>query len=207
MADRVAVHISAADAITRAGVRAQLRERPELAVVDGDPDDADVAVVLAEQVDEQATTTIRALERTGGRRVVLVVSRLEDESLLAAVEAGACGILRRSEASPARLAAAVLAARAGDGSVAPDLLGRLLAQVGQLQREVLTPRGLSLRGLSDREVDVIRLVADGLDTNEIAGKLSYSERTVKNVIHQVTSRLQLRNRSHMVAFALRQGLI
>ena len=58
-----------------------------------------------------------------------------------------------------------------------------------------------------RSIDVLRLVADGLDTGEIAQRLSYSERTIKNVIHDVTSRLHLRNRSHAVAFAMRTGVI
>jgi DNA-binding NarL/FixJ family response regulator len=76
-----------------------------------------------------------------------------------------------------------------------------------VQRQFLAPRGMSFTGLSAREADILRLVADGLDTNEIATSLSYSERTVKNVLHDVTSRLQLRNRSHAVAYALRQGMI
>jgi DNA-binding NarL/FixJ family response regulator len=54
---------------------------------------------------------------------------------------------------------------------------------------------------------VLRLVADGLDTAEIATKLSYSQRTIKNILHDITSRLHLRNRSHAVAYALRHGLI
>ena len=61
--------------------------------------------------------------------------------------------------------------------------------------------------LSTREQEVIRLLADGRDTAEIASTLCYSERTVKGVIHEVTSRLQLRNRSHVVAFALRNDMI
>jgi DNA-binding NarL/FixJ family response regulator len=91
--------------------------------------------------------------------------------------------------------------------VPPDLLGRLLDQVGTLQRGVLGPRGLTFNGLATREIEVLRLVADGCDTSEIADRLAYSERTVKNVLHDVTTRLQLRNRSHAVAYALRQGLI
>lgn len=52
-----------------------------------------------------------------------------------------------------------------------------------------------------------RLVAEGYDTADIAAKLSYSERTTKNVLHEVTTRLQLRNRSHAAAYAMRRGLI
>ncbi|PZS33496.1 MAG: helix-turn-helix transcriptional regulator, partial [Pseudonocardiales bacterium] len=65
----------------------------------------------------------------------------------------------------------------------------------------------SFSGVSDREAQVLRLVADGFDTAHIARQLSYSERTVKNVLHDVTARLQLRNRSHAVAYALRAGII
>lgn len=208
MTERVPVFVYAADPISQAGLAAQLRSRPEVRVVEeSDVDAALVAVVMADEVDEETIRVVRAIERNGCPRVVLVVTRLDDSGLLAAVEAGACGILRRSDAVPERLVSVVLSAAAGDGSVPPDLLGRLLDQVGRLQRQVLAPRGLTLSGLSEREVEVLRLVSEGLDTGEIASKLAYSERTVKNVIHDITTRLQLRNRSHAVAYALRAGLI
>jgi DNA-binding NarL/FixJ family response regulator len=89
----------------------------------------------------------------------------------------------------------------------PDLLGRLLSQVASLQRHLLTPRGLTFAGLTQREVQVLSLVAEGSSTQEIAMRLAYSERTIKNIIHDLTTRLQLRNRSHAVAYALRRGLI
>lgn len=200
--------VYAADPISQAGLAAQLRSRPEVRVVEeGDVDSAAVAVVMADEVDEETTRVVRAIERNGCPRVVMVVTRLDDTALLAAVEAGACGILRRTEAVPERLVGVVLSAAAGDGSVPPDLLGRLLDQVGNLQRQVLAPRGLTLSGLSERELEVLRLVSEGFDTGEIATKLAYSERTVKNVIHDITSRLCLRNRTHAVAYAVRQGLI
>ena len=82
----------------------------------------------------------------------------------------------------------------GAGDVPADLVGRLLKQLGQLQRHVLTPRGLTASGLTSRETEVFRMVADGMDTADIARELSYSERTVKNIVHAVTTRLQLRNR-------------
>jgi DNA-binding NarL/FixJ family response regulator len=126
---------------------------------------------------------------------------------VAGVEAGACGLLRRVDAVPERLVEAIQSAAAGDGTVPSDLLGRLLEHVGRLQRQVLAPNGLTLAGLTEREIDVLRLVAEGLDTSEIASTLAYSERTIKNVIHDVTARLNLRNRSHAVAYAVRQGLI
>ena len=113
-----------------------------------------------------------------------------------------------SGARKSRRAAAMRSgAAAGEGSLPPDLLGRLLRQVGQIQRPVLSPRGLTVSGLTEREVAVVRLLADGFDTAEIAGRLYYSERTVKNIIHDITSRLELRNRTHAVAYAIREGLI
>jgi DNA-binding NarL/FixJ family response regulator len=72
---------------------------------------------------------------------------------------------------------------------------------------VLDPHGLTAAGLYTREVDVLRLLAEGMDTLEIAQRLNYSERTVKNIIHGVLSRLKLRNRSHAVAYALRNGVM
>ena len=208
MADRLPVFVYAADPISQAGIASQLRSRPEMLVVgDSEVDTAAVAVIVTDEIDEETTRVARAIQRNGCPRVVLVVARLDDTGLLAAVEAGACGILRRADAVPERLADAVMAAAKGNGTVPPDLLGRLLDQVGRLQRQVLAPRGLTLSGLTEREVEVLRLVADGHDTTEIASQLSYSERTVKNVIHDITTRLQLRNRSHAVAYAVRQGLI
>ena len=208
MSSRVSVYVYAADPVSAAGVASELRLRPDLLVVgESDLDQAQVAVVVADELDEGTIRTVRAIQRNGCPRVVMIVTHLDDAGLLAAVEAGACGILRRSEAMPERVAEAVMIAAKGDGSVPPDLLGRLLDQMSRLQRQVLAPRGLSLSGFSDREVDILRLLADGWDTAAIAVKLSYSERTVKQVIHDITTRLQLRNRSHAVAYAVRQGLI
>jgi DNA-binding NarL/FixJ family response regulator len=207
MPERILVAVHARDPISQAGIASQLRARPEVALAENGDAAATVAIVVADEVDEPTIQTLRAVQRGGCRRVLLVATRLDEGALLSAVEAGACGMLRRAEATPERLVGAIRTAAAGDGTVPPDLLGRLLDQVGRLQRQVLAPRGLTFVGLTDRETKVLRLVADGFDTAEIATNLAYSERTVKNVIHDVTARLQLRNRSHAVAYALRAGLI
>ncbi len=101
----------------------------------------------------------------------------------------------------------VRSAAAGEGAVPPDLLGRLLGQVGRAQRQVLGPRGLTFNNLTERESEVLRLVADGLDTAEVATRLAYSPRTVKQVLHDIQIRFHLRNRCHAVAYAIRHGLI
>jgi DNA-binding NarL/FixJ family response regulator len=206
--ERISVAVHARDPISEAGVASQLRPRPEVQVLRPDEaDEASVAVIVVDVVDEDATQLLRAVQRRGVARTVLVASRLDDGDLVAAVEVGVVGMIRRAEASPDRLVQVIGSAASGDGSVPPDLLGRLLDQLGRLQRHVLTPRGLTFTGLAEREIEVLRLVADGYDTGEIASKLAYSERTIKNVLHDVTTRLQLRNRSHAVAYAMRQGLI
>lgn len=208
MSHRIPVYVYGVDPVSQAGVAGQLRNRPEIHVLEeGDLDRASVAVLVADEVDPQTATVAKAIQRNGCPRVVLVVTKLDDAAVLAGVEAGACGFLRRGEATPERLVEVVQAADVGDGSLPPDLLGRLLEQVRTLSTTVLSPRGLTLSGLAEREIQVLRLVADGMGTNEIADELCYSERTVKNVIHDVTTRLHLRNRSHAVAYAMRHGLI
>ncbi len=204
--DRIPVFISSNDPLSRAGVASQLRGTAIVDTPDPSLPDA-VALVVADQVDTETVTAIRSLRARGAGRILLLVARIDDKGILAAVEAGATGVMRRSEATPGNIVAAVRAAAAGEGSLPPDLLGRLLTQVGRLQRQVLHPRGLTFAGLSEREVGVLRLLAEGFDTAEVGRQLFYSERTVKNIIHDVTSRLELRNRTHAVAYAIREGLI
>lgn len=205
---RIKVCVYAGDPVSAMGITGELRLQQDLHVVDeADGDQARVAVIVVDEVDDEAVSAIRRVQHDRGQRAIMVITRLDDAGLLSAVEAGVCGILRRSEAVAERVAEAVVTASRGDGSVPPDLLGRLLQQVSRLQRQVLAPRGLSLNGFSEREVDVLQLLSEGWDTAEIASKLSYSERTVKNVIHDITARLQLRNRSHAVAYAIRAGVI
>lgn len=208
MTVRLSVRVVGTDPITEAGVASQMRGRPEVRVLDVFHDDEpDVAVVVIESLDEAAKCTIRSLRRGGCGAVVAVCTTIDDGALMCAVELGIGALLRRSEATPERLSAAVVSAARGEGSMAPDLLGRLLEQMSRVQNRVLAPRGIGPTGFTDREVDVLRLLADGCDTADIADQLAYSERTIKNVIHDVTSRLQLRNRSHAVAYAMRAGVI
>jgi len=206
--DRIQTYVYANDPISRSGVASQLRARPEgLVVDDRDLDQAQVALVVTDLVDEETLRVLRAIQRGKVPRTVLIAAVIDDSTVVRAAEVGVSGLLRRSEATPEALVRVIERVAAGDGEVPSDLLGRLLGQVGRLQRQVLAPRGLNLSGLTDREAAVLRLVADGFDTSEIARQLCYSERTVKNVLHDITSRLQLRNRSHAVAYALREGLI
>ena len=138
---------------------------------------------------------------------MLVANLIREAELLQVIDCGVGAIVWRHEATGNRLLQAVLAASRGDGDLPSDLLGRLITQVGIMHRSARHRPGDPVSGLTPREVDVLRLVAEGMETGEIAGKLSYSERTVKNVMHSLTTRLRLRNRAHAVAYALREGYI
>ncbi|MGA8245669.1 MAG: response regulator transcription factor [Nocardioides sp.] len=208
MSAAISTYVHCTDPISLAGVIAQLRMRPEVRVVEElDVDRAAVAVVVADQLDDDTARVIRALCRGDQPRIVLVASNIDESTLVAAAEVGVGGLLRRTDATADALVRAITRVAVGEGEVPPDLLGRLLEQVGRLQRQVLAPRGLAFSGLSPRETEVLRLVAEGHDTSEIASQMCYSERTVKNVLHDLTTRLQLKNRTHAVAYAMREGLI
>ncbi|WP_128375656.1 helix-turn-helix transcriptional regulator [Streptomyces cavernae] len=205
---RIPVAVHASDPISREGALGQLRQHPEIELRDEtESGPAVVALVINETLDEATLARLRRLVRGEGARAVLVVSALRETELLDVIECGVGAIVWRQEATAHRLVQAVLAASRGDGDLPADLLGRLISQVGSLHRTTTGHPGAPSSGLAPREVDVLRLVAEGLDTGEIASKLSYSERTVKNVMHGLTTRLQLRNRAHAVAHALREGYI
>ncbi|MFJ9109577.1 response regulator transcription factor [Streptomyces sp. NPDC102283] len=207
--ERITVVLRAQDPISQAGVASQLRARPEVVVVDRD--DAEpapqVVVMVVDAVDDEVLRVLRNIQRTSTCRTVLVTTDIDEQKLVSAAECGVAGVVRRSESTPDHLVQVIGTVARGEGHLPSDLLGRLLEEVGRLQGQVLGPRGLHFTGLAAREVDVLRLVAEGYDTADIATKLAYSERTIKNVLHSVMTRLQLRNRSHAVAYAMRQGLI
>jgi len=200
------VYLHAADEILRAGLAAQLACADDVELAPR-TDAADVALVASDDVDEPTLRTVRSLPHHGCKRVLLLLAKVDERAVLAGVEAGACGILRRSGLTSAALLDAVRSAHAGGGTLPPDMLGLLLTQVGVMQRHEIRGVPLAYGRLAERELQVLRLVADGYATAEIARRLSYSERTVKNVIQQIVTRLQLRNRSHAVAYAVREGLI
>ncbi|SFW43265.1 response regulator transcription factor [Amycolatopsis australiensis] len=206
--ERTPVVVRATDPILHNGVCVALRSRDDVRVADGETaDPAMVALLVADRLDEAMTRLLSALHHEGFTRIVLVAGEVDDNEILGAVEHGVCAVARRADAGPEVLVRLIKAAAAGEGALPPDLLGRLLNRVSRLQRQVLQPRGLHLGGISNRETEVLRLVAAGFSTQEIADQLCYSQRTVKSILHDVTNRFQLRNRSHAVAYALREGLI
>jgi len=200
---RVAVH--AADAITRVGLASCLERRPHL--VPSEMGEADVVVVAVGNADATTLDTLRDLPAPDRARYVLVVGGGWYIDPSAAVACGVRAVLWRAEANPTALVRTVVSVANGQAWLPPTVQGRLLDQVEHVQREVLRPRGLTASGLTAREVDVLRLVSEGMDLSEIAQKMSYSERTIKKIVSSVMGRLGLRNRVHAVSYAIRAGLI
>lgn len=207
----ITVTVRSADPLTQAGAISHLRQTPGLELVESPhrPGRVRVAVVLTHRLDDMTIVELRRLTREPGQQVVLVTDRLREPELMAVLECGVRTIMWRSDATPSRLAQAVRAAAQGESHLPQDLLGQLMAQVGRSRRaaaNALSP-AVPAAGLAPREIEVLKLLADGMDTREIAAKLSYSERTIKNTISGLMNRLQLRHRAHAVAYAVREGYI
>ncbi len=175
MSAPVITYVHGADPISQAGVVSQLRGRPEVRLVEESRlDQATVAIVVTEHIDESATRILHGLRRGDLPHLIVVATAIDDAGLVTAAESGVAGLLRRSEATPENLVRVITRVNSGEGEVPGDMLGRLMTQLGRLQRQVLTPRGLTFTGLTPREAQVLRLVADGHDTAEIARELCYS---------------------------------
>ena len=206
----VAVFIVDPHSIFRLGLATCLEELPlvgrvsgvgsaEAAWRHGDLATSDVVIVDALAVD--ALAFIRAVREAGGARVIASASSWQQEDIVATMEAGAVSVLRKDTLTPESLEANVRATLQGAGVVPSDLLSGLLVAVRARDGDACSSR------LTNREEQVLRLIADGHATREVAAELCYSERTVKNVLHDVVTKLGARTRSHAVAHAVRAGLI
>jgi DNA-binding NarL/FixJ family response regulator len=158
---------------------------------------SDVVIVDASAPDGLAF--IRKAREAGQARLIASASSWQHADIVATMEAGAVSVLRKDTLTPESLEANVRATLQGAGVLPSDLLSGLLVAVR-------TGDGRSSR-LTNREEQVLRLIADGHATREVAAELCYSERTVKNVLHDVVTKLGARTRSHAVAHAVRAGLI
>lgn len=206
--DRLRIAFHASDPLTLAGLISYLRTRPDMAVVpEAQLASAQVFIAAADVITSEVMAVLRKVADESQARIVLVTNELRDNDLISAVECGVVAVLPRHLVTGERLVNIVQSVRRGHGQLPSDLLGKLLGQVERVQRDVLRPKGLVPSGLAQRERQVLRLLSEGLDTAEIAKQMSYSERTVKNIVQSVLSRLQLRNRAHAVAYALRAGVI
>jgi DNA-binding NarL/FixJ family response regulator len=201
------------DALIRAGLRAILDAEPDLSVLGEVADGADVvaaaiklrpAVVLMDvrmpRVDGiQATRLLR--ERLDDPPKVLVVTTFEnDEYVYAALAAGAHGFLLK-RARPERIAEAVRVVARGDSLLFPQAVRRLAASYGRPEQRLPGVR------LTEREAEVLTLMADGLSNGEIAGRLVLGVETIKTHVGAILGKLGVRDRTQAVVAAYRSGFI
>lgn len=134
-------------------------------------------------------------------RLVAVVPAGDEQLIMDAIDLGVAGVLVRADLRPTALLTSIRSVCAGNASLPAQLVAKLL------DRAANHPHSGGVAALSGRELSVLRLLADGEDTRGIAGELCYSDRTVKNIVHDVLMKMNCRNRAHAVALATRQGLI
>lgn len=150
-----------------------------------------------------AEATAGVLEVSPGSRVLVLSASEERDDVLQAVKAGASGYLVKS-ASQAELLAAVRATADGQAVFTPGLAGLIL---GEYRRISATPDRYDSRPtLTDRETEVLRLVAKGFSAKQIGTRLSLSHRTVENHVQATLRKLQLGNRVELTRYAIEQGL-
>ncbi|WP_128429822.1 response regulator transcription factor [Streptomyces cyaneus] len=207
----VSVAVHAGDPVSGEGAVACLRSVPGITLLPPDRRrEADVLLVTVHQTTEEMVCWMEraATESTNpDMRIVLLAETISEHHLMRAVTSGLVAFLPREEADRDRVVKTIRDSGRERALVPEQMVGWLLEQVRTIQRTVLVPNGLTVGGLQEREVEVLRLLADGLDTVEIAQQLNYSERTIKNIVSGMLTRLNLRNRSHAVAYAMRCGAL
>ncbi|MFG2828513.1 response regulator transcription factor [Streptomyces sp. NPDC048434] len=208
LAGTVCVAVHSPDAVIRAGLVSALQHDRRLQEVPPDRlHEADAVVAAFDTFDAAALDQLRALSDRPDARFLVVAGRRWQADVSAAVDRGVRAVLWRDAFTPPAFVRTLLAVADGGGSLPSTLQGTLMEQVQWTHREVLAPRGLTASGVSPRELDVLRLVSEGMELSEIAVKLCYSERTVKYTLYGLMKRLQLRTRAHAVSYAIRAGLI
>jgi DNA-binding NarL/FixJ family response regulator len=204
-------------ALVRGGFRMILEARPDLEVV-GEAEDGLEAVELAARVDPDVilmdvrmphldgVEATRRVVRSGSRARVIVLTTYDlDEYVYDAIRAGASGFLLK-DVQPAQLVDAIRVVAAGDALLSPSITRRLLDRFARSLPEPEPPPA-SLENLTDRELEVLRLLAGGLSNAELAAHLFVSEATVKTHVSNLLHKLGLRDRVQAVILAYEAGLV
>jgi DNA-binding NarL/FixJ family response regulator len=217
----VTIRVGVADdqALVRDGFRLQLGYAPDMEIV-GEAADGEQAVGLAHdlrpdvllmdvrmpRVDGiEATRRISREPATRSVRVLMLTTFDLDEYIFAALAAGASGFLLK-DATPEELLHGIRVVASGESLLAPAVTTRLVREFAA-RPTVGTPRDASLDRLTDRERDVLVLVAQGLSNAEIAGRLVVSPLTAKTHVSRILTKLGLRDRAQLVVAAYEAGLI
>jgi len=133
-------------------------------------------------------------------RILVLTSFAEDDKVFPAVKAGALGYLLK-DSSPSDLLDAIRQVSLGESALHPSIARKVLLEIN---RDHSTPQDTDQ--LTPREVDVLRLVAEGLSNQDIAARLSLSEWTVRTHLRSIMAKLNLVNRTQAALYALREGL-
>ncbi len=200
--------------LVRKGVRGFLETQPDISVVaeagsgeeavvlavEHAPDVALVDLVMPGMDGVEATRQLTA--RSPRTRVIVLTSYHEDEHIFPAIRAGALSYVLK-DVGPEALAEAVRKAACGEATLHPRVAARVMQELRGSRRSDPNP----FRDLSDRELEVLRLIADGLSNAEIARRLYISRKTVKSHVGNILSKLQLADRTQAAVYAWRQGVV
>jgi two-component system, NarL family, response regulator LiaR len=195
--------------VVRQGLRALLSTHEGIEVV-GEADDGEAAVAAADRLSPDVVLMdvvmpgldgVEALRRIGERRpqtrVVMLTSYADERRAMEAVDAGASGFLLK-DASPRDVAAAIRAAHRGEAVLHPAVAAKLLAE----RRRPPAAHA----DLTARELDVLRLIARGLQNKQIAAELHVSEKTVKTHVSAILRKLGVTDRTQAAMYAVRERL-
>lgn len=205
-------------ALFRRGVASVLAREPDLTVV-GEASDAEQALARAKELHPDVVlldvkmpgrsgleVCAELVEAVPGVRVVMLTISDAEDDLYAAVRAGASGYLLK-EISPEDVVAAVRSVHAGQSLISPTMAGKLLTEFAAMVRREDELRDSGAPRLTDRELEVLKLVARGLNNRDIAHELFISENTVKNHVRNILEKLQLHSRMEAVVYAVREKLL
>ena len=205
-------------ALVRAGFRALLDAQDDIEVV-GEGSDGDEAVRLVRRLAPDvvlmdirmpgtdglaATRTIAGDERLSDARIIILTTFELDEYVFEAIRSGASGFLVK-DTEPVELLRAVRAVANGDALLSPGVTRRLIGEFANKTRESRPAPALDV--LTDREREVMALVAEGLTNDEIAERLYVSPTTAKTHVSRAMVKLGARDRAQLVVFAYESGLV
>jgi NarL family two-component system response regulator LiaR len=198
--------------VVRRGLRALIETEPQMEVL-GEATDGVEAVQKAKSLNPDVILLDLVMPKKDGisaisdikgdnpeARILVLTSFAEDEQVMPAIKAGALGYLLK-DSSPAELIAAIREIFEGGSSLDPAVARRLVSEVTQP-----AGRDAGIDELTDREVDVLRVLAKGMSNQEIAEQLSLSERTVGKHVSNVLVKLNVTNRTQAALYAVREGL-